>query len=583
MPNVAAGTTASYTFTSRQTIGFTTDPGEALTYQVLRAGATIAAGRGTSDASIGPFLTGDVLSVTAQRGAVDYTIVEAPSSGGAFSAPGTFTTADSQSLKAGPGTPIGPPTVTPILSENGAGVLTGVYEYAYGEGDQNGYTVLGPVQSITVASKSVRVKIGPPRRGVVNQRIYRKNPGDTVFRYLLEMGGGYFQTEWVDNATDATVAASPVAPVVDTTALYNFYVYKSVKYFRTGPEQGSGPADLTLLTADSGYSSGTYCIDAYGPVVARTLLGNSFQSFKTGDSDNHFAAYSQGHTNDGVAPVLRTKVNARGGVYIAPITLSDTAISDGFSNALITSATLPSVTTGDAIANVLQATGAGSSAFRQIALSSFLAAGYTGSSQSIAVLANNVSSNAGAAYGILGQANGTPTVAVGASGIGANGTRNIGVLGAAGATGAIATTLTFPSGVPEIGLAATNGPGVGDIFVGFANNTVVSRITNNGSCVFAGLNSNASTSFDFSTSGKVSVRLLANGNTDASFGTTNNGQMNLTSNNATVMSLRTDKALFIANVTTAPAATPSGGGFLYVEAGVLKYKGPAGIVTTLAL
>ena len=79
MPNVAAGTTASYTFTSRQTIGFTTDPGEALTYQVLRAGATIASGRATSDSSIGPFLTGDVLSVTAQRGAVDYNINAAPS------------------------------------------------------------------------------------------------------------------------------------------------------------------------------------------------------------------------------------------------------------------------------------------------------------------------------------------------------------------------------------------------------------------------------------------------------------------------------------------------------------------------
>ena len=100
MPNVAAGTTASYTFTSRQTIGFTTDPGESLTYQVLRAGATIASGRATSDSSIGPFLTGDVLSVTAQRGAVDYTIVEAPLSASVIGLPSTWEV-DGQQVYAG--------------------------------------------------------------------------------------------------------------------------------------------------------------------------------------------------------------------------------------------------------------------------------------------------------------------------------------------------------------------------------------------------------------------------------------------------------------------------------------------------
>lgn len=37
---------------------------------------------------------------------------------------------------------------------------------------------------------------------------------------------------------------------------------------------------------------------------------------------------------------------------------------------------------------------------------------------------------------------------------------------------------------------------------------------------------------------------------------------------------------FIAN-TTAPSGTPSGGGFLYVESGALKYKGSSGTITTL--
>ena len=42
------------------------------------------------------------------------------------------------------------------------------------------------------------------------------------------------------------------------------------------------------------------------------------------------------------------------------------------------------------------------------------------------------------------------------------------------------------------------------------------------------------------------------------------------------------KVIAIANATTAPSATPSGGGVLYVESGVLKYKGSSGTVTTVA-
>lgn len=38
----------------------------------------------------------------------------------------------------------------------------------------------------------------------------------------------------------------------------------------------------------------------------------------------------------------------------------------------------------------------------------------------------------------------------------------------------------------------------------------------------------------------------------------------------------------VANVTTAPSSTPSGGGVFYVEAGALKYKGSSGTVTTIA-
>ena len=41
------------------------------------------------------------------------------------------------------------------------------------------------------------------------------------------------------------------------------------------------------------------------------------------------------------------------------------------------------------------------------------------------------------------------------------------------------------------------------------------------------------------------------------------------------------KGIFIGNVTTAPISDPTGGGFLYVEAGALKYRGSSGTITTV--
>ena len=40
--------------------------------------------------------------------------------------------------------------------------------------------------------------------------------------------------------------------------------------------------------------------------------------------------------------------------------------------------------------------------------------------------------------------------------------------------------------------------------------------------------------------------------------------------------------VFVANVVAAPSGSPSGGGWLYVEAGALKYKGSGGTITTIA-
>lgn len=41
--------------------------------------------------------------------------------------------------------------------------------------------------------------------------------------------------------------------------------------------------------------------------------------------------------------------------------------------------------------------------------------------------------------------------------------------------------------------------------------------------------------------------------------------------------------MFVANTSGAPSGTPSGGGYLYVQAGALKFKGSSGTVTTIAV
>ena len=42
------------------------------------------------------------------------------------------------------------------------------------------------------------------------------------------------------------------------------------------------------------------------------------------------------------------------------------------------------------------------------------------------------------------------------------------------------------------------------------------------------------------------------------------------------------RGLFVANNTAVPTGNPVGGGFLYIDAGALKYRGSSGTTTTIA-
>lgn len=74
MPTISAGSAGSYTFTGTQTITITCDPAEVALWEVSRAGRVVASSRAGNDQVIGPFQAGDVLTITAARGAIDYTV-----------------------------------------------------------------------------------------------------------------------------------------------------------------------------------------------------------------------------------------------------------------------------------------------------------------------------------------------------------------------------------------------------------------------------------------------------------------------------------------------------------------------------
>jgi hypothetical protein len=74
MTTVSAGASGSYTFAANEQATISPTQGEACEVEVRRAGVLIAGRRVTTELSIGPFDAGDVMQLTAQRGAVDYTI-----------------------------------------------------------------------------------------------------------------------------------------------------------------------------------------------------------------------------------------------------------------------------------------------------------------------------------------------------------------------------------------------------------------------------------------------------------------------------------------------------------------------------
>jgi hypothetical protein len=253
------------------------------------------------------------------------------------------------SFRAGVGTALGAPPSAPTAATNGAGVLVGSYQYVYTETDGTGESTVSPSVTIVAASNTIRVTVPTPRRGVGQRNLYRKNPGAPSYRLVHAFGGGYFQNLWDDNVADATVAAAAIAPSVDTTSLFNLEIVGGVKFFRTHPNQGTNPADITVLTGEPTHA-GAYAMDVYGTLLTRTYAGDGLSTIKTGDHGGYaIAAYDQGDIDDGAAAIGSWHVGPRGamqvGSFQVPL-LSTEYVADFRGNALTTftgTSTVPAV------------------------------------------------------------------------------------------------------------------------------------------------------------------------------------------------------------------------------------------------
>ena len=71
------------------------------------------------------------------------------------------------------------------------------------------------------------------------------------------------------------------------------------------------------------------------------------------------------------------------------------------------------------------------------------------------------------------------------------------------------------------------------------------------------------------------------GDTAGVMGTESNHTFKIVSNNVARIAIDTTGVLLVSNG-TAPGSNPTGGGYLYVESGALKYRGSSGTVTTIA-
>lgn len=110
----------------------------------------------------------------------------------------------------------GDPTAPVAAINVAAGNLNGTYEYIITFVTAEGETLASPESNaVTPANQQVNLTALPiGGAGTINRRIYRDKNGAGVFRRVAEINN--VLVAYTDNITDAAVAASSLAPTVDT-------------------------------------------------------------------------------------------------------------------------------------------------------------------------------------------------------------------------------------------------------------------------------------------------------------------------------------------------------------------------------
>lgn len=465
------------------------------------------------------------------------------------------------SVFVGDGRSVSAPSSAIVAVDTGAaGNVTGTVLYAYTE-TSGGETTLSPQVSITVTNKQVQLTVPPIRRGMVTRRIYRTTNGGSTFKLLYEHDGGtgLMQNIYTDNTLDANLGAT--APTANTTVFYSMWLNNGVKYISTHPDQGTNPADLTVLTSTGDGTAG-YAMDIYGQVLARTFSGGrSYMSLGHGTTA-HFTGYAGSLDMGNTSYSTVFNVGGLGHTSITPTVLTNPSAGDGKSVALTVTGAFGTANTATANAVNLAFTGAGNQAFVQTTLSAFLGDGYTGSAATNALDAVNATAS-GIARGGRFAASGAAAYSTGIFGYGSPAATTR-WFGGFFSDGSDPSSVSAPvSGVKGAALAASNGTGTDDIFTGYDNTDPVFRIGNAGLINVQSPSGSSTASVTItSTSGGGQLKIQTNSGTSAELGSTNNVPLLLKANATTVMTLAPGVAT-MAGVAFASLGTPANGSFSY--------------------
>lgn len=218
MPTVSAGSTATYTLTSAQSIAITFDANESASVSVSRSGSVIFSQNLRSSTTIGPYLAGDVMTLVAERGPVDYTTATAPDGPNPASSLTSAQVTAVQALAIGAGVPS-----SGFLSA----LLFGDSLQAAGGGDSPSPGTANYADYTSYNSNCyfniLNIALGAPFRYVFNASVGTQTTTQMLARIDSELGSRTWDVGFFEGGINNFIQrgdTTPDATIVDIAALW---------------------------------------------------------------------------------------------------------------------------------------------------------------------------------------------------------------------------------------------------------------------------------------------------------------------------------------------------------------------------